>query len=654
MDRRMKGIVAFGVPVGVVLVWLGTGALVSIEPEYRLGALGAGVIGAIAAHLLIEGDRRGLAFCGGVYTAGLVICGVSAWMEAGVAIDRIGLLRLLKVLPKLAEEDILLVIGPVVGMLPLSWLWVEWLGKVSGWTRPDRKKRADSELYGKSKLLGRQHMRELEERQGILLGQSGERVSSPLIGWGLEGSAMCFAPPRTGKGATIALNYLGPDGRGWPGSTVLLDPRGETWCVVARRRRQMGRQLVLLDPFGVVRGHNERLKELGLRRVESNRYNPMDFVRMTEDGVGRDVNALLDALLTPPSGGHDASMHFYHSARAVIAGYVAWVKFMSPDHRKNLQEVSRLLSLSGKDRQEFFKHVRDCERIAGGLPHIAVERLAQVGADEGGSLFSTIANQLAFLQYPELAENTASSDFDPMDLASGKMDLFVVVPEDMMEQARPWLRLWVTIPNAVSAVRRLERDMLIIVDEMPALGLLQPMMDTYTMSAGRGVHFMGFAQSISALDKTWGADNRQVLVDLSEVVQILGWPRTDVDGAEKLSLAIGSATFESRAESHSGRSSSSRLLAGASQVQVGDNISVVKERLIGADEILTMGPERQFVIASPKDMPRDAFGLFHARYWMRPDSRGLADPNPLVVRKQAAAKSGRYGMFAGEGVGARG
>ena len=226
------------------------------------------------------------------------------------------------------------------------------------------------------------------------------------------------------------------------------------------------------------------------------------------------------------------------------------------------------------------------------------------------------------------------------------MDIFVVVPEDMVEQARPWLRLWVTIPNAVSAVRRMERDLLIVVDEMPALGLLKPMMDSYTMSAGRGVHFWGFAQSISVLDESWGAGNRQVLMDLAEVVQILGFPRTDVDGAEKLSAAMGSASFENRSESHSGRGSSAQVFAGASQLQVGDNVSVVKERVVPPDEILTMGPDRQFVVASPKDMPRDAFGLFHARYWARKDARGLADPNPLVLRKQGASGAGRFGMFA--------
>ena len=656
--RRVLKVSAFAAPAILAALWFWGMASFDVDRDGRLWAVGSAVTTAVLVYLFMDGDRKWQALCGGVYTAVLGLCAVALWLEAVTPARELGLVRFARAVGGLSVGDAFLVLGPGVALLPLSWVWVEWFGKAAGWTGREKRKRAESELFGKARLLGRQHIRELEARQGILLGQSGEKANSPLVGWGLEGSAMTFAPPRTGKGATIALNYLAPRGRGWPGSTVLLDPRGETWCVVARRRRAMGRETVLLDPFGVVRRYKENFVEregdrtrelLNLPEVRSRRYNPMDFVRKDTELVGRDVNALLDALLTPPAGGHDASMHFYHSARAVIVGYVAWVKFMYAGKDQTLKKVSDLLSLSGEDRTQFMTEVRDCPRAAGGLPLMAVERMEQVGKDEGGSLFSTIANQMSFLQYPELAEHTAGSDFDPRELATGNMDIFVVVPEDMVEQARPWLRLWVTIPNAVSAVRRMERDLLIIVDEMAALGLLKPMMDSYTMSAGRGVHFWGFAQSISVLDESWGAGNRQVLMDLAEVVQILGFPRTDVDGAEKLSAAMGSASFENRSESHSGRSSTARVFAGASQLQVGDNVSVVKERIVLPDEILTMGPHRQFVVASPKDMPRDAFGLYHARYWNRSDAKELADPNPLVLRKQEASEPGRFGMFSRPG-----
>ena len=54
---------------------------------------------------------------------------------------------------------------------------------------------------------------------------------------------------------------------------------------------------------------------------------------------------------------------------------------------------------------------------------------------------------------------------------------------------------------------------------------------------------------------------------------------------------------------------------------------------------MTLGPDRQYIIASPKDMPRDALHLHHAHYWRRWDSRDLADPNPFVIRKERAEKA---------------
>ena len=231
-------------------------------------------------------------------------------------------------------------------------------------------------------------------------------------------------------------------------------------------------------------------------------------------------------------------------------------------------------------------------------------------------------------------------DFDPLILAGGKTDLFVVAPEDPIEHVKGWLRLWVAIPNAVAGIKPLKRDLLIVIDEMSRLGYLKPVMDGYTMAAGKGVHFWCFAQSISALDSTWGKEHRKALLHLAELVQILGFPRTDAEGAEELSKAIGTATFETRTENRSGTIAENRIVTANTQWQAGDSRALVRERLITPDELMTLGPDRQYVIAAPKDMPRDALHLHHARYWRRWDSRDLADPNPFVIRKDDATDSG--------------
>ena len=197
-----------------------------------------------------------------------------------------------------------------------------------------------------------------------------------------------------------------------------------------------------------------------------------------------------------------------------------------------------------------------------------------------------------FLNYPELLAHTARSSFDPLDLADGKTDLFVVAPEETIEHIKGWLRLWIAIPNAVAGIRPLKRDLLIVIDEMPRLGYLKPVMDGYTMAAGKGVHFWCFAQSILALDSTWGKEHRKTLLHLAELVQILGYPRTDAEGAEELSKAIGTATFEARTESRSGTIAESRVVTANTQWQAGDSRALVRERLVTPDELMTLAPDR--------------------------------------------------------------
>ena len=67
----------------------------------------------------------------------------------------------------------------------------------------------------------------------------------------------------------------------------------------------------------------------------------------------------------------------------------------------------------------------------------------------------------------------------------------------------------------------------------------------------------------------------------------------------------------------------------------GETLSVVKERLVTLDDLMTMGPDEQYVAA--KEVPHDALHLRHAGYWLRPAARLLTDPDPFVLHKQAAA-----------------
>ena len=628
---------------GVWAAWLTAG--------YRadgIAAAGLGIAVAVSFAAYIASDRKDafLWLRVGLYGGALAVACASLWAGAVRPLQHAPSFGAVTAwLGALDGMGLVMLAAPPAAAVLLSVLFLEvavhGLKHAAG---ADRRRRAGSDLHGRARLLQRRFLRRLAGRKGILLGQWGAGRRAQLIGWSLEGSAITVAPPRAGKGATIALNLLSPGRRGFDGSTVVIDPRGELWCIAARRRRELGRRVLLMDPFGVVRGHRDAFPQCHLPDVKTATYNPLEFIREDEGLAVRDINVLLDALLTPPRpGAHDNARHFHESARAIIAGYIAWVRFHEPPQRRTLKRVHGLLSMEAKRRKAFAAHVRNLEPFAGGLAHIAVERESQVGKEEGGSNFTTIANQLAFLNYPEMAASTAASSFDPLALADGDTDLFVVAPEETVEHVKGWLRLWVAIPNAVAGVRPLERDMLIVIDEMPRIGYLKPVMDGYTMAAGKGVHFWCFAQSISALDSSWGKEHRRTLLHLAEVVQVLGFPRTDAEGAEELSKAIGTATFVGRTESKSGTVAESRVVTANTQWQAGESTSLVRERLVTPDELMTLGADRQYVIAAPKDMPRDALHIHHARYWRRPDADRLADPNPFVIRKERAAGAGGGG-----------
>ena len=608
--------------------------------DVSAAGLGLAVASSFAAYMATDRKDAALWLRFGLYGGALAVAAASLWTGAVRPLQ--GAPSLGAVMAWLGALDglwlvMFVVPGPAAALLCVLWFEVAVAG-LRHLHGGERRRRAESDLHGHARLLGRRFLRRLAKRNGILLGQWGAGRNARLIGWSLEGSAITVAPPRSGKGAIIALNLLSPGYRGFDGSTVTIDPRGELWCIAARRRRELGRRVLLLDPFGVAAKHKKDFAECHLPDVTSASFNPLSFIREDEGLAVRDINVLLDALLTPPRpGAHENSRHFYESARAIIAGYVAWVRFREPRKRRTLETVQRMLSMGPEGTQAFAERLQKEDRFCGGLTHIAVERQAQVGKEEGGSNFSTISNQLAFLNYPELLANTASSSFDPLILAGGDTDLFVVAPEETVEHVKGWLRLWVAIPNAVAGMKPLERDLLIVIDEMPRIGYLKPVMDGYTMAAGKGVHFWCFAQSISALDTSWGKEHRKTLIHLAELVQVLGFPRTDAEGAEELSKAIGTATFEGRTESRSGTIAESRIVTANTQWQAGESTSLVRERLVTPDELMTLGPDRQYVIAAAKDMPRDALHLHHARYWVRRDARFLADPNPFVLRKERAA-----------------
>ena len=463
---------ATGLPGAGLAWWLWTERP---DPDIRAWALAGMAAASLAVFLFTETKRGGLGWKIGVWgpTAGIA--------ALSIAIDTAPLMRagdwrgLFALLEGGSLMDVFRLLAPIP-IAPLAgFLWL--VALLTGAGRVAKRRRSKSQLHGASKLIAPRHLRKLARREdGIMLGQTRPGVRAPLAVWPLEGHAVTIAPPRTGKGALHAANMLAPHERGWQGSTVTIDPRGELYPIVARRRRELGREVILLDPYGVTDRHREQHPHCWLpRHARKHTYNPLDFLR-GEDKAVQDIEVLVQALLTPPTSDGANSRHFHESAKRLISGHIAWARYGVEKEKRNLAHVFENLSAGPEKRAALMARILERDAFAGGLTHRAIDSEMATGKQESGSNYTTISNQMQFLAHPEIQAQTATSSFDPHDLAEGNMDIFVVIPEENLEAARPWLRLWIAIPFAVAARRSLKKDLLVVMDEMPAVGDLEPVM----------------------------------------------------------------------------------------------------------------------------------------------------------------------------------
>ena len=111
----------------------------------------------------------------GLYGAAMMICAASIWMEIVRPVLKAPSFSFLaNWLTRLSGYELGLIAVPPVGFAITFMLWFEIVINSLKYLESDnRRQRAESDLYGRSRLLGRRFLRRLAKRRGILLGQWG-------------------------------------------------------------------------------------------------------------------------------------------------------------------------------------------------------------------------------------------------------------------------------------------------------------------------------------------------------------------------------------------------------------------------------------------------------------------------------------------------
>lgn len=379
--------------------------------------------------------------------------------------------------------------------------------------------------YGSSRWAKRGEIKRagLLTTEGVFLGQ----IKNAYLRHDGPEHVMAFAPTRSGKGVGLVIPTL----LSWQHSAVIHDIKGENWDLTSGWRAQFSR-VVRFDPT-----HPETL-----------RFNPLLEVRKGRNEV-RDVQNIAD-ILVDPEGGLDRRNHWDKTAHSLLVGAILHVLYA--EENKSLASVAHLLSHPSRSFCDTLDVMLRTNHLGTDLdpavhPTVAqsARELLNKSDNERSGVLSTALSFLSLYRDPTVARATSTCDFRIHDLVDGErpLSLYLVVPPSDISRTRPLVRLILnqigrrlTESHNVDTTER--RQVLLMLDEFPALGRLDFFETALGYMAGYGLRAFLIAQSLNQISKAYGADNS--ILDNCHVR--VAFASNDERTAKRISDALGSTT----------------------------------------------------------------------------------------------------------------
>ncbi|MBX9590871.1 MAG: IncP-type conjugal transfer protein TraG [Hyphomonadaceae bacterium] len=390
---------------------------------------------------------------------------------------------------------------------------------------------------------------------------------------------LAVAPTRSGKGVGLVLPTL----LTWPGSAVIHDIKGENWTLTAGWRARFS-YCLLFDPTNPL----------------SARFNPLLEVRKGTHEV-RDVQNIAD-ILVDPEGAKERRDHWEKTAHALLTGAILHVLYA--EQEKTLARVATFLADPSRSILRTLKimlttnhHGTEEAPLAHPVVASIARELLNKSDNERSGVVSTAMSFLGLYRDPLIAANTARSDWRIADLMTAQrpVSLYLVVPPSDISRTKPLVRL---ILNQIA--RRLtetlqvandntpQRQLLLMLDEFPALGRLDFFESSLAFMAGYGIRALLVAQSLHQIDRAYG--QYHAILDNCHVR--VAFAPNDERTAKRLSDALGTAT-ELRAQRNlSGR----RLSAWLSHTSISEQET--PRPLLTPGEVLQLAPDDALVLVS--------------------------------------------------------
>ena len=392
-----------------------------------------------------------------------------------------------------------------------------------------------------------------------------------------EGHLLTVAPTGTGKGRTAII----PNLLHYHGSVVVIDPKGENYAVTSRYRREMGQQVIKLDPFGVVDNKSDRL-------------NPFDIFHLKNADLETDAQMLAELLATGNKGAREPFWDL--SARGLYSGLIAHVASLYPHKQRNLNSVRKLLI----NKNAPYGMAKIIDDFGDRMNQMAYDEIAAFlympETTTRPSVSATAASYIKALMSDRVARTLNNSSFALKDVVAGKpISIYIIIPPDKLKSHQALLRLWIgTLFKAFTSRHQIPQlPTVLMLDECAQLGNFSYLETLITLCRGYGVKVWSFWQDLAQLrqlyPQSWatiinncdvlqffGSKNFQMTQEISQVVGVYSEDIRNLPSEEQIIVTGGQPVkaqrfdylnhlqFESKYDPnpfHSNRKSCSSLLS---------------------------------------------------------------------------------------------
>ena len=338
-----------------------------------------------------------------------------------------------------------------------------------------------------------------------------------------EGHLMTVAPTGAGKGTGCIVPAL----LRYPGPVIVIDPKGENAAITARRRRELGHEVVVIDPMGIT-------------DLPSASLNPLDLIDI--DGpyaVDRAMSVV--ETLAPAGLGNNSNDGDYWRERGatLVLGVILHVLADLPREDRHLGTVQRLVSQAMSETALYVRATEGqpkaeealVDTVLYGLEASRNPEAARIGSMLRMGAVSTLGGILSFAQSIvsvfragaiETSLRTTSFDLNAV-VAGAPLSIYLVLPPHMLGSHGRLLRLWVQALMTLISSRnsRPPQSTLFILDEAAQLGPFDALRTAVTLMRGYGVQTWSFWQDSSQLVTLYPKD-WQSMVNNCRTVQCFG------------------------------------------------------------------------------------------------------------------------------------